>query len=268
MKIGKILYIAALAILLVIFGCSAFYVGQYFLEGRQQQDEYDELAAIVESIQNDPNYSAPGDDYANTYSTEGYEDGTPVLLPEYAPLYAMNNDMVGWLRIDGTKINYPVMQTPYAADYYLHRNFDREDSARGCLYARESCDINLPSDNITIYGHNMADGSMFAGLSKYQDEDFWAQHSYITFDTLYEHHTYQIFAVFITTASVGEGFAYHEFENAADAAEFDAFVGTCLDLSFYDTGILPEYGDKLICLSTCEYTQVNGRLVVVAVMID
>ena len=113
----------------------------------------------------------------------------------------------------------------------------------------------------------MKDGSMFAGLRAYTGREFWEEHPYIRFDTLKEHHTYVIFAVFSTTASQGQGFEYHEFIDAYDEAEFDEFINQCLSLSLYNTGIEPVYGDKIICLSTCEYSRVNGRLVVAAVRI-
>ena len=106
---------------------------------------------------------------------------------------------------------------------------------------------------------------MFARLDNYLKKDFYEKYPSIRFDTLYERHTYTIFAVFTTTASVGRGFAYHLFEDAADEADFQDFVSTCKSLSLYETGITPVYGDKLITLSTCEYSQDNGRLVVVAV---
>ena len=186
------------------------------------------------------------------------------VLREYETVYLMNTDMVGWMRIDDTKVNYPVMQTPDWTDYYLHRNFEKEYSAHGCLYVREVCDVEHPSDNLTIYGHKMKDGSMFAPLFDYKEKSFWETHKTIHFDTVTEHHTYEIFSVFVTTASVGQGFPYHEFVDAADAAQFDDYVANCKQLALYDTGITPQYGDKLITLSTCEYSQVNGRLVVVA----
>ena len=73
-----------------------------------------------------------------------------------------------------------------------------------------------------------------------------------------------VFAVFTTTASVGEGFRYHQFIDAYTEEEFNEFVSTCKELAFYETGITPKYGDKFITLSTCEYSQKNGRFVVVA----
>ena len=171
---------------------------------------------------------------------------------------------MGWIKIEGTKINYPVMQTPDFADYYLNRDFYGQPSVHGCIYVNETSDVFKPSDNLLIHGHRMKDGSMFALLHKYKDKKFWQDHPLITFDTISEHHTYQILAVFLTTTSVGKGFQYYKFIDAASEAEYDAFVDRCKELSLYDTGVDAVYGDKLISLSTCEYSQSNGRLVVVA----
>ena len=243
MNLKKLLFIITLVILLGVFIFSGIYVADYYINSAKQKGEFDELAALVESIQ-------------------------AQQPTESKPLFEVNPDMVGWMKIEDTRINYPVMQTPDRPDYYLYRNFNKENSAQGCLYARELCDITTPSDNITIYGHCMNDGSMFEGLHDYLDKDFFLEHGIIHFDTLTEHHEYQIFAVFKTTASIGEGFTYHEFVNAGNEKEFSSFVSVCKNLSFYETGFTPQYGDKLITLSTCEYTQVNGRLVVVAYRIS
>ena len=268
MKIGKILYILVVILLLIIFAGSALYVGNYFYKARQQQSEYEDLAAIVESARNEPEETNSPDAPSGTGSDGPTEETEPTILREYRSLYEMNNHMVGWIQIEGTDINYPVMQTPEEKDYYLHRNFNRQNSERGCIYVREECDVFAPSDNLTIYGHHMVDGSMFHDLDSFRSQEFWEEHNIILFDTLYEHHTYRIFAVFKTTATLGEGFSYHKFIDAGDEAAFDEFIATCRALAFYDTGIIPVYGDKIICLSTCEYTQANGRLVVAAVRVD
>lgn len=263
-NIKKILYIALIVVLLAVFCVSAFYVISYYADSHKQSERYDDLAAMVESAQKatQPTEStAPGQEQPTDEISTELDDGT---LKEYQALYEMNNDMVGWIKIEGTRVNYPVMQTPEVEDYYLYRNFDKEYSIRGSIYVREVCDVNLPSDNVTIYGHHMGDGSMFAGLNQYQWKDFWEEHDTITFDTLTEHHTYKIFAVFKTTATKGQGFAYHRFVDAKDEEEFAHFIRQCKALSFYDTGLTPAYGDKIICLSTCEYTLENGRFVVAA----
>ena len=277
MKAGKIIYTILVILLTAVFFVSGYHVAKYYIESRQQKAHYDDLASIVESIQSaETETDFPRPTQPDATDASGPEDSTteentstePQILPEYQPLYDMNPHLVGWIKIDNTPINYPVMQTPAEKDYYLYRNFDKVHSDRGCIYVPEFCDVFTPSDNVTIYGHNMRDGSMFASLSKYERKSFWQDNSLIAFDTLYGHHTYQIFSVFRTTASVGQGFDYHNFANAADESQFNEFIANCKALSLYDTGITPVYGDKIICLSTCEYTQVNGRFVVAAVRIS
>jgi sortase B len=257
-----------------------YFIGDYYLESLSSQSSYDSLANLVEQGKTDiPKetilYVPPEVDegIVPTEVPQGPTDPTStmedlnepsVILPEYSGIYLLNSDLVGWINIPDTQINYPVMQSPDRRDYYLTRDFDGKDNKNGCIYVREQCNVFRPSDNLTIYGHNMRNGNMFHDLHKFRDKSFWDGHRYFTFDTILEHHTYEILAVFTTTASVGRGFAYHLFVNATTEEEFDRYVAKCKELSLYDTGVTAAYGDKLISLSTCEYSQVNGRLVVVA----
>ncbi len=269
----KFLYYALICVFCATFLVSVYFIGDYYLESMATQSGYDALSSIVEQNKEHSSSKPP-----IVFIPPVIEGGTPTvpesetvpeetgstILPEYADLYLMNSDIVGWIRIEDTNVNYPVMQTPYSPDYYLKRDFNKESNKNGCIYVREQCDVFAPSDNLTIYGHNMRSGAMFANLFKFRDKSFWETHKTFTFDTLLEHHTYEIVAVFKTTASVGRGFAYHHFVNAKDEADFDQFIATCKKLAFYDTGVTAVYGDKLITLSTCEYSQTNGRFVVVA----
>ena len=182
---------------------------------------------------------------------------------KYADLIARNPEFAGWIEIPGTNINYPVVQSR-TENYYLYNNFDEEVDYHGTIYVREVCDVFKPSDNLTIYGHHLIDGTMFHELDEFKKESFWREHKTFTFDTVSEHHTYEIVSVFLTTATLGEGFTYHEFVDAADAAEFDAYVAKCKELALFDTSVTATYGDKLITLSTCDHDLENGRLVVVA----
>ena len=269
----KVIFAVIVALLLIAFGVSAFMVGSYLMDGKKQAERNEQLQQMVEAAKSTTEAAqtqetvpaAAGETTPGTTVPTGPTE--PKILDSYAGLYELNSDMVGWLQIPNTELQYPVMQTPNEKDYYLYRDFDKEDSVRGAVYAWDAADINKPSDNITMFGHNMKDGSMFATLNNYVNQYFWEDNQIILFDTLYEYHTYKIFAVFKTTASLGEGFSYHKFVDAANEQEFNDFVSTCKKLSFYDTGITPVYGDKLICLSTCEYTLENGRLVVAAVRI-
>lgn len=264
----KVIFSVVVILLVIVFGVSAFFVGRYVLEGKQQEAQYDELSNIKNNVQTTPTEApaetkpSEADPAAPTAATQ------PVMRPEYEEIYNLNQDTVGWLQIADTKIDYPVMQTPEDPNFYLYRDFYKKDSSRGAIYAWSEADINEPSDNITLFGHHMKDGSMFAALNAYTAKSAWEKNNLIFFNTLYEYHTYQIFAVFKTSANEGEGFAYHQFVDAETEEEFNEFIATAKELAFYDTGITPKYGDKVICLSTCEYTLDNGRLVVAAVRIS
>ena len=166
----KALYVIVIMILIIAFCVSAFLVARYVLEGKKQADRYEDLANIKNQAQTSVPTQATKPSTATEPSKPGFEvisDPTVEggILLDYAELHEMNPDMAGWIKIEGTKVDYPVMQTSTNnKDYYLKRDFDKQDSVRGSIYAREECDLDKPSDNITIYGHNMADGSMFHSL--------------------------------------------------------------------------------------------------------
>lgn len=270
------LYNLLITIFAVIFLISAFMVGSYFIESSKAQSDYDEITKLMESGKDQvqstipfipPVQSIPEVPDSTNPSAPVETTTTPTILPEYAALYLQNDDMVGWIEIEGTKLSYPVLQTPDEKDFYLNRDFNKETSNHGAIYVQENCDVWTPSDNVVIYGHNMKDGSMFATLLKYKKQSYWKEHRFIYFNTLLERHTYEIVAVFKTTATIGKGFDYHLFVNAADEEEFNKYIERIKKLDYYDTGVTAEYGDKLITLSTCEYSLTNGRLVVVAKMI-
>ena len=265
----KTVYTLTIVLLLLVFGISAFFVGNYIVESKEQAKQNQALADLKNSMkETEPEESVPETtDPEGTFGAAEIRDENGMLM-EYGEIYAQNPNLVGWIRIDGSKLDNPVMQTPNDPNYYLDHDFYGNSSAWGAIYAREECDINAPSDNITLYGHNMRDGSMFAVANDYTRKETWEENPLIFFDTLYEYHVYKIFAVFKTSANLGEGFSYHQFVDAANEKEFNDFVSKCKELAFYDTGITPVYGDKLICLSTCEYTLDNGRLVLAAVRIS
>lgn len=188
------------------------------------------------------------------------------VLKKYAKLYKLNNNMIGWIRINGTVIDYPVLWLEGDNDYYLEHDFYGEKSKYGQIILDYRCDFETPSTNLIFHGHHMADGTMFGSLRRYQKESYYNKHKYIQFDTIYEEGTYEIFAVFLTKIyNKGDKvFKYYNFVDAATEEEFDSYVASVKALSLYETGITPVYGDELIALSTCEYSQDNGRLVVVA----
>lgn len=261
--IRRIIYILLLVVFISIFVCCAIYIAKYMLDSQQVSGAYGDLSHLHDQYQgsDDPEHTLP---QGVVPTLPGGEPDPQYILPELQALYAQNQDLVGWINVPGTNIDYPVVQTPGNANYYLYRGFDKKYSSWGCLYVREICDVFTPSDNVVIYGHHMKDNTMFAQLDKYKKKDFWKDHQTFTFDTLYERHTYQVIAVFKTSANIGKGFSYHTFNDAKSEEDFNAFMAEVHKLQFYDTGVTAEYGDMLLTLSTCEYTLSNGRFVVIA----
>lgn len=196
---------------------------------------------------------------------------TAEVLPRYRSLYEQNPDLIGWLRIDGTDIDLPVVQTPGDNEYYLRRGFDRFYAVGGTLFLDERCSVGLdaPTDNWLIYGHNMRDGSMFGQLVRYRDEAFWQAHPTFTFDTLYETATWQVAAV-LDTALGADELPYYTFFDADNKLDWQRRVTAITEKSLYDTGVTPAYGTQLLTLSTCGDTRIgtDARFALLAVRVE
>lgn len=244
-KLRRILFL----IFFAVFVFSAAAVARYAANSYAQKRSYRHLVELAEQS-------------AENETAQPVQPQEPTMLARYEALYRENDDLVGWIKIDGTNINYPVVQSKDAPNFYLKHDFEKNYTDYGCPYAQQNCDVQAPSDNVVLYGHNMKDGTMFCDLTNYKSESFWAQHRTIQFDTLTQKNEYTVIAAFKGEAA--ELFAYNAFVDAATPEEFDAYVAAVKELALYDTGISATYGDKLITLSTCEYSFENGRMVVVA----
>lgn len=185
---------------------------------------------------------------------------------EYETLWAQNHDFAGWLFIEDTKIDYPVMHTPEDPEYYLHRAFDRSDASSGSLFADAA--YSMDGDSLLIYGHHMKDKSMFGSLTDYQSYEFATAHSIIHFDTLTEERNYEVLAAFYwdpVPKQENAPFHYYEYPELSSPEIFEEYMQQVKAYSLYDTGVSASYGDKILTLSTCSYHTNNGRFVVVAV---
>jgi sortase B len=178
----------------------------------------------------------------------------------------MYPDVVGWIKVEGTPIDYPVMQDRNDDDYYLKHNFEGKEDNKGAPFVSADACIDPLDQNLVIFGHNVSDGSQFGELDRYLDYDFYQQHSTIEFDTIYETGTYQIVAVVKTHVKTDNesGFRYYWFREYENRGEFQDLLDFIEDNKVYDTGEYLSYGDTTIMLSTCEYTVDNGRLVIIA----
>ena len=244
---------------------AATFAAMFFYSGLMLRQHHVELTETAEA------FSTVADlilKEPEEYLTESIQVTEKPAVPmtareKYGEVYAANSDFMGWISIEGTAIDYPVMQSIDRPNFYLRRGFDREYSKHGVPYVQEDCVVGS-SDNLIIYGHNMNYGSMFAYLCSYKHKAFWQTHQTIRFDTLEGFGVYEIVAVLKTVVYSQNGFRYFDFVELDDPARFEAYIARCKALSLYDTGVKAKYGDTLITLSTCEYSHENGRMVVVA----
>lgn len=248
---GRI-YTIAMIFFAVLFLVSAGMLLKRYLEDRRTENEFASLAALVETQP-----AAEGSGAAPQQTQDPAE--------KFAALRQRNEDFIGWISIEGTNLDFPVMYRPDSKDYYLRHGFDGEYSNYGVPYLDEDCTLTAEnrSQNLVIYGHNMKTGTIFGCLTDYKKADTYRKHPVIEFDTLYGDGSYEVFAAFAIDVVEEPDFAYYDAIDLDESA-FNAFVAEVKRRSDVDSGITPVYGEDLITLSTCEYSTANGRYVVCA----
>lgn len=251
----------------IVAVCSLLVVGSlaYLADYSYRTKRLDDYAAIQKKLKNTALTTPETPETPVIHYDDDTADTLPDILPEYQTLYSLNKRLIGWVKIDDTYIDYPVLQT-VNNDYYLNHNFDQEEDKNGSIFLDKDCSIYPRSTNLILYGHHMRSGRMFGQLNKYSSEKFYKEHKYIQFDTIYEKGTYEVMYVFRSKIYEESEivFKYYQFTDAVSETEFESNMMQMADMSLYDTGVSAEYGDELLTLSTCDYYTSDGRFVVVA----
>lgn len=258
-----IINILMVLFLLMAIGCGG-YLAYYYYSNNKSESAIDGLREQIVDIN-------------VTEEEKNTKNDGPVLVDvggvkiqkKFERLYSDNHDFVGWIKINDTNVDYPVMYTPNDnenGEYYIHRDYDEQYSAAGLPFIDSNCIIEPATDNLIIYGHNMNSGSMFHDILKYAEQEFYDKHKTFTFDSIYDDGTYEVIAAFYGQILPEESdeFKYYEFVNAGNEKEFLDYVKNVQAMSVVDTGVNVEYGDKLLTLSTCAYHVRDGRFAVVA----
>ena len=244
-NIRKVLYWSATGILAAVFVFAALMIARHFYDEKKSAGQFEELTELIQETE-----------------PETPEVKEPTAAEKYASVEAQNADFVGWIKIEGTRVDYPVVQKTSDPHYYLRRGFDKKYSYYGVPYVAGICTVD-GCDNTIIYGHNMTNGTMFSDLGKYTSKEYWEEHRFIQFDTLEGYGTYEIIAVFKTVSGAKDEFKYHQFAEGDEDA-FKNYVSECKARALYETELTAVPGDRLLTLSTCEYSRKNGRLAIVA----
>ena len=233
-----------ITICFIIFAIVLCYLIYNFNIDTQDQKQFDDMAQTIVI-----------DEMDNDNSNDNENNGIESLIAE-------NSDCIGWLRISGTKIDYPVMQTKGNPQYYLRRDFNKQYSYMGTPFMDSRCDINY-DNNLIVYGHNMKDGKMFADLLRYKDKEYCKLHNIINFIIPNEVQKYEVVAV----CKVKSDDEWYEYTCQKNKDSFNNLTPHIKDKSLYQIDEPIEYGDNFLTLSTCEYSQKDGRLIVIAVRI-
>ena len=244
-KVAKLLMI----IFFVIFIVGIVYISLYYYRSYKSKKNNENILDEIE-----------------IYTPNEPTNIIPERVLKLRKLKEENNDVVAWIEIEGTNINYPVLQGK-DNDFYLTHNYKKEKAEGGSLFLDKDFDIVNGSSNYLIYGHRMKNGTMFEDLMKYADQNFYNDHKTIKFATQQEESIYEILAVFYSRVyykSEQNVFRYYYFVNANNEQEYNDFVNNSKRASIYATNVHAQYGDQLLTLSTCEYSQEDGRFVVVA----
>lgn len=178
------------------------------------------------------------------------------IMSRFLNFISINEDIVGWITVPGTVIDYPVVKTTNN-EFYLKNNIYKSPSKAGAVFMDFRNSGLSQEYNTILYGHNMKDGSIFAGLSKYKDEEFFLDNSIIEFHSIYEEMRWEIFAVYVTDIS----FNYLQTDFSSDIEYLD-FVQMLKGKSMYETNIDITDVDEILTLSTCSYEFKNARLVI------
>ena len=239
------------------------YVFFYYYLYERNSNEYEHLA----SLKTEDNVTINNEVHINYTKEE--EKKELIVLEKYKKLFSQNKSLIGWIKIDDTNIDYPVMQT-VNNEYYLDHNYNQQYDKNGSIFLDKDCDITNPGTNMIIYGHHMKSGKMFGNLKLYSNKDYFEKHRIIQFDTIYEEGRYEVMYVFRSRIYNEDEivFKYYQFFDVATPEEFDSNMAEMAKIALYDTGVTAKYGDKLITLSTCDNSEQDGRFVVVAKKIN
>jgi len=249
-KAKRIFFIPLLWLyLLRFFLVSGGLLAKRFLDDKKTENEFSDLQSMIDTAAT----PAPaGEDAASNGA-------------KFAALKDQNSDFIGWISIEGTSLDFPVMYAPDNKDYYLKHDFKHQYSDYGVPYLDEKTTIgaNAQSNNLIVYGHNMKTGTIFGCLTEYKKAAYYQEHPIIEFDTLYGDAQYEVFAAFAIDVVQDTSFVYNQYVDTDEDA-YNAYVDEVIRRSDVNSGIRPVYGEQLLTLSTCEYSSANGRYVVVA----
>ncbi len=244
----KITFLDIIIVFLVlVMSFCAFMIIKTVVRGKQEQGEFDELASLVVEVVPE---QAPNEPDTPTQ---------PQTVRDISAVLSQNSDCVGWVFVNGTVINYPVMHTPYEPEKYLHLSFYGGQTSAGTPFMDARC--SKDAMNTIIYAHNMKNGTMFHQLKRYRNRQYTADNPIIEFQTAEGLRKFRVFSV----CEVDGKDSWYSFVGNVDAETYKAKINYIKSKDIFESGITPVYPQRLITLSTCKDGTDSGRLIVIGV---
>lgn len=255
MKLKKInlkkLIIIILCIIIGILICCSFYFNYLNIRDQKINNDFKE---IIPNTTNDEN------------SENEVENPNEKIYDTVKNLQIENPDVKGWIKISDTNINYPLLQGN-DNDYYLNHNYQKEYSNYGSIFIDKDSNLDNVNSNVIIYGHSMKDEEMFQNLLNYANKEYYENHKIIEIYTNNETRQYEIVTVFKSRVFYQDEqnvFRYYYYTDLSNEEKYNEYINNSKNLEIYHTGVEAHFGEQLITLITCEYSNENGRMVIVA----
>lgn len=248
----KKVYLIAVILFFGIFAFAAWKLVDLGAEYRRGTKEYERLEQYVQLPEEVP-ATTKTDDTQVPAQTQPVDTGWPQV--DFVSLRMLNPDVVGWIYIEGTQINYPIVQAD-DNDYYLYRLISGEQNSSGSIFLDARASELFQSRNHPIYGHNMKNGSMFADITDYVDQSFFEAHPVALLMTPNGNYKVRIFSCYITDAWDDS------WQIAFNGSEYGQWLNEIQRKSYLSTDVKPTETDRILTFSTCTYETENARLLV------
>lgn len=245
-KVITVLLVCILAAVACISGYKIFQISSEYHMGKSS---YEELKQYVIEPSTD-----------NESGKAEQPDTTPIQpVIDFEALSAVNSDVIAWIRLDDSVIDYPVVQHD-DNDYYLNHLFGNQYNSSGAIFLDYRNHTDFSDKNSVIYGHHMKNGSMFSDITKYKNQSFYDEHPAFALYTPTANYEIEIFAGYV--ADVQDS----AWNIAFDDADFSEWVDERIQKSAFHSNVKPSADDKIVTLSTCSYEFENAKFVLFGVI--